>query len=598
MTQAIGYVRRSTDKQDESLDQQRAKLEAFAKSKGWQLVHVYTDDAITGSDMHRPGLKALIDRAERDASVGAVVAWDRNRLARPKDPVEGMLLERRLLAAGKRVMYAGTGQESDRSFASGLLGYVEHYQNGDYLRKLSRDTMRGLISRVQRGRWPGGPIPFGFDRLILDEAGNAKRIVRDLDNGSQAVIDPASGAIVERLAGRLRHHKQDHESCAPIPSDEPRVRAVQKLFADYATGVPSRKLREWLNASGFRTSRGGKFTIPTILPILENPAYLGRCVYNRRTLSKWHAHAAGQSVERRDERIERRPQADWIVTENAWAAIVDAETWQRVQERREASKEKSRQVVGHAVRANYLLTGRFFCGVCGSLMTGQTCTSGKGYRTRYYVCSCHHRGDRERCGKRYTVPADVVESHLVELIKSDLAKLRDDDQLHRYVAEEVKRITGSQDDAAEQLQRRLAELDQQIAKIRDHLKALDTATAQALGVYDDAKQAAAERQQVELELSKVAKPTPALPDLGELRRRASAAFERLDAVLAGGTLEEKRELIGCYVQKIKADPDRQSVHISLYPGLFSPEIAGASYADLKRPQTMSDLSGFGDPRFA
>src|SRR5687767_12967912 len=115
MVQAIGYVRRSTDRQEESLDQQRAKLEAFAQARGWQLMHVYVDDAISGSDMQRPGLLALLQRAEQDKHVEAVVTWDRNRLARPKDPVEGLLLEHRLMSAGKRVWYAGTNQESDRS---------------------------------------------------------------------------------------------------------------------------------------------------------------------------------------------------------------------------------------------------------------------------------------------------------------------------------------------------------------------------------------------------------------------------------------------------------------------------------------------------
>ena len=54
-----------------------------------------------------------------------------------------------------------------------------------------------------------------------------------------------------------------------------------------------------------------------------------------------------------------------------------------------------------------------------------------------------------------------------------------------------------------------------------------------------------------------------------------AGLDQLDDVLAGGTIEEKRELISLYVQKVKADPDEQTVQISLYPMLFSRKIAGA-----------------------
>jgi hypothetical protein len=285
------------------------------------------DDAISGSNMRRIGLNEMVQRATDDKAIDAVLAWDRNRLARPKDPLDGLLLERKLMEAGKRVVYAATGQEADKSFAGGLLGYVEHYQNGDYLRKLSRDTVRGILTRVERGQWPGGPIPFGYDRLILDASGHPRKIVRDSDDGSQVVLDAGTRQLLEAIPKGKRYAKQEHEVCMLLPSDASRVRAIQKMFHDFAQGVPSRKLRDDLNASGFRTSRGSRFTVQTILPILENPAYLGRCVYNRRTLSKWHRLEKGASVERQDEGIEKRPESDWIVKEDAWPAIIDAETF-------------------------------------------------------------------------------------------------------------------------------------------------------------------------------------------------------------------------------------------------------------------------------
>ena len=49
---AIGYIRRSTNRQEESLEQQRAKLDIFAKARGWNLAQVYQDDAIIPSDHH------------------------------------------------------------------------------------------------------------------------------------------------------------------------------------------------------------------------------------------------------------------------------------------------------------------------------------------------------------------------------------------------------------------------------------------------------------------------------------------------------------------------------------------------------------------
>ena len=128
MINAIGYVRRSTDRQEESLAQQREQLQAYAASHGMQLVAVYEDDAISGSDFDRPGLRQLLDNATTRSDVHAVLTWDRNRLARPKDAVDGMLLERKLLQAGKRVIYAGSGREAERGLQP-LLAQLPRRQN-------------------------------------------------------------------------------------------------------------------------------------------------------------------------------------------------------------------------------------------------------------------------------------------------------------------------------------------------------------------------------------------------------------------------------------------------------------------------------------
>jgi len=137
----------------------------------------------------------------------------------------------------------------------------------------------------------------------------------------------------------------------------------------------------------------------------------------------------------------------------------------------------------------------------------------------------------------------VIEQHILGLIKADLMKLKDDQLLQQYIAEEIARLSGNDDDARQQLQRRLSELDQQMAKLRDHLKALDVATATALGFYDEARAAAAERQQVEEQLGKLARKMPERPDMSEIASRANSGLERLEAVFAEGTVDEQKELV-------------------------------------------------------
>jgi DNA invertase Pin-like site-specific DNA recombinase len=574
MTRAIGYVRRSTDRQEESLEQQRAQLEAFAKSKGWTLAQVFEDDAVSGSELQRPGLDQLI-AAAKEREVEVVLTWDANRLARPKDPVDGMLILRQLQGSGAKVIYAANGRAADRSFGSDLLSFVEQHQNGDYLRKLSRDTMRGTTDRARRGLWSGGPIPFGFDRLILDGE-TPKRIVRATNDGGQLVLDAATGAVLDTLRKGKAHGKQDHEVCTLIPSEPSRVRAVRKLFEDFAADVPTRKLREDLNGAGFRTSRGQWFTVQTLRPMLENAAYIGRCVYNRRTLSKWHRYANGASVEREDEGVERRAEGDWIVCEDAWPAIVDRATFERVQLRLTRAKIEGVAYRGNAMKSEYLLTGRVVCGVCGGKLTGTTCTSGKGVKTRYYVCGRHQAGYKNECPKRYTVPADIIEQHVVTLIRCDLRRLRDDDKLHEYVEDELRRYHGSRHDADKQLQRRTAELDQTLANVREHIVALDPKTAEALGLYTKAAELSQERVLVEAKLA-ATKDKASLPPIGDLRKRLARELERFETIMAEGLVEERRALLASYVDSIKADPATQRVDFGLVPVLLSQMVAGAGF---------------------
>ena len=175
------------------------------------------------------------------------------------------------------------------------------------------------------------------------------------------------------------------------------------------------------------------------------------------------------------------------------------------------------------------------------------------------------------------VPAEAVEQHILSLIKRDLSKLADDPQLQEYIAEEIARLSGNDDDARQQLQRRLAELDQQTAKLRDHLKALDAVTAQTLGLYDEAKTAAEERQGIEAELHRLQRRLPQLPATQDIAERSRQEIQRLDEIFASGTVDQKKEFVAIYVKTIEADPNAKSVKISLFPALFSQIIAGGGF---------------------
>ncbi len=60
---AVGYLRRSTDRQEQSIADQKRAVEAYAQEHGHEILDWYVDDAISGAsaDGREAFLKMLAD---------------------------------------------------------------------------------------------------------------------------------------------------------------------------------------------------------------------------------------------------------------------------------------------------------------------------------------------------------------------------------------------------------------------------------------------------------------------------------------------------------------------------------------------------------
>jgi DNA invertase Pin-like site-specific DNA recombinase len=80
---AVGYIRMSSDKQEESPEQQRDEILKLAEKHGYKIVRWYEDHAISGvKTLKRKQFLQMIDDVKRLGDFRAILCWDQDRFGR------------------------------------------------------------------------------------------------------------------------------------------------------------------------------------------------------------------------------------------------------------------------------------------------------------------------------------------------------------------------------------------------------------------------------------------------------------------------------------------------------------------------------------
>jgi DNA invertase Pin-like site-specific DNA recombinase len=156
--------------------------------------------------------------------------------------------------------------------------------------------------------------------------------------------------------------------------DSERALIVKEIFDRFLSGWNIIDIANDLNTRGIRTSTGKEWSRSSFHRLLTNERYTGVYIY------------------------------DTIRTPNGMPAIIDRDTWLAVQHR---LRTKKNPVGRSRSYGDYLLTGKLFCGHCGSPMVGVSGTSKTSAKHHYYACQ--GRRLTHNCTKK-NVRRDYVES--------------------------------------------------------------------------------------------------------------------------------------------------------------------------------------------
>jgi DNA invertase Pin-like site-specific DNA recombinase len=511
---AVAYYRMSTAKQDQSIPEQRRAVHALAAKEGYEIIREYDGDAAISGDAteKRKDFQRMSRDAKEKRDFQIVLCWDVDRFGR-FDSLDAGYWIKPFRDAGVRLETVSQGRVDWESFAGRLCYTVQQGAKNEFLRDLSRNALRGLRAAAQRGQWLGGNAPYAYKVIVAE------------DNGLHAL---------KKL----------------VPGDASQIRVVQWLFHTYAEkDVSLGYLADELERRGALSPRGKAFwSRMSVRHILTNRVYVGDAVWNRSHNGSYHALVGGeiQPRNKRVDREERTPPEDWIIVEGMHEALVDRETFERVQERLRSNRNHTTPA---AHGGDWLLSGLLVCSLCGHRMTGSTQVfkNHPEWTQRRYRCNTYMTYGKQACHCHALDEPSLVRCVLgkikdVLLHPDTLAKLRA--ELQRQ-AEAPWRQNPA---AAQQLRAQIAELGAKIDKGGQTLTLAEPDLLPFIG--KTLRQWRDERIRLEAELLAAESP----PDLSGMKEQITKAEEevwRFQEVFAEADPVRLRTLLRQIIDRIE-----------------------------------------------
>ena len=227
--------------------------------------------------------------------------------------------------------------------------------------------------------------------------------------------------------------------------------------------MPKKEVIAELNAAGLRNRDGKPYGNTALQVAFQSEKYIG--------ILRW----------------------DDIVIEGACSALVDRESFDKVQER---IKRNRREGGKNKAKMEYLLTGKTFCGYCGSSIVG---VSGRGrHGEMHYYYSCRGRRKGGKCRKQHE-KKDFLEWYVVEqTVQYVLTPDRMQIIAEGVVAEYNKEFNS---DKIKELERQIAKLEREINNCVD--AALEAPKSARPRFYEKMESAETKKSDLEIDLAKL-----------------------------------------------------------------------------------------------
>lgn len=228
--------------------------------------------------------------------------------------------------------------------------------------------MNGRREKARQGQWNGGFAPYGYDLV------NGKLVI--------------------------------------APKEAETVRKIFEIYSSTPKGADG--VAKELNLQGYekvqrQNGTSATWIASTITRILDNPVYIGKIAFGRRSKEK---------IKGTRNQYHMVTQDDYILTDGHHEPIISNDLWDKVQEKRIRTGHRCEPLSGK--EKTHALSGILKCPECGgplhtsrSSMDSKNRSKGTYY---YYVCYNSRRSKTVKCTYRKMVREDVINYYIEGLV--------------------------------------------------------------------------------------------------------------------------------------------------------------------------------------
>ena len=424
------YCRLSRDDEQagesNSIVNQKAILKKYAKEQGFRNIQFFVDDGFSGANFNRPEWQRMIAMVEAD-QIGVLLAKDMSRIGRNYLKV-GFYTEILFPKHNVRFIAINSGVDSANQMDNDFTPFL-NIINEFYVKDSSKKVKASMKQKGESGEYLTTNPPYGY--------------MKDPDNPKKHwIIDDEAAAVVRQIfawcmegygPSQIAHKLKDAKvDCPTVHWAKMGRNAPAKTPDDPYDWAPR-----------------------TISGILERQEYLGHMV-NFRT------HRQSYKSKKKIE----NPQSEWKIFENTHDAIVDEETFYRVQELRKNKRRPAR------TGKSNMFSGIVRCADCGEKLYYCTSNSFES-RQDHFVCSTSRKKGKDVCDTHF-IRAVVLEEGTLQHMRMVISCVASyEDAFRRALgakrSAEVRKELAAKRRMLQKSENRLAELDRLFKRIYEDM---------------------------------------------------------------------------------------------------------------------------------